>query len=500
MASRLQAAEPSSPKAAEICSGPFQPTWESLKQYKCPAWFRDAKFGIWAHWGPQSAAKAGDWYARKIYQQEDPVYHDHVKNFGHPSKFGYKDIISLWKAEKWDPDRLLALYKKAGARYFVGQAVHSDNFDLWNSKYQPWNSVDMGPKRDIVGDWQKAAKKHGLPFDVSEHIGNWYEWFLVSHGSDKTGSLAGVPYDGADPKYQGLYHPPIVNNDRYGWDRANEQDWRRRMEDLIDHYHPDFMYVDGGVPCGQIGLGIVARLLNDSCKRHGGKVEAVFTHKGNRPTPLVRDLEIAVFADIYSDPWQTDVSIGGWSYDEKARESNDSKYKKVDWVIHTLVDIVSKNGNLLLNIVQLPDGSIEPELEQLLNDLGDWMAVNGEAIYGTRPWRVFGEGTVFKADGGVYNVKGVHRTVAHTYKDVRFTVKDKTLYAVVLGWPPEGQFTIKSLAKGTTLAGGEISDIRLLGYDGKVDWTRDTQGLTIRLPAQKTGKRAFAFKITGLVL
>ena len=196
------------PAKPEIATGPFQPTMESLKQYKCPDWFRNAKFGIWAHWGPQAVPMDGDWYARGIYEQGSGHNKYHLEHYGHPSKFGYKDIIPLWKAEKWDPDRLMELYKKAGAKYFVSMGSHHDNFFLWNSKLHKWNAVNMGPKRDVVGDWQKAAKKQGLRFGVSEHLGASFWWFQMSHGADKTGPLAGVPYDGADPKYEDLYHFP----------------------------------------------------------------------------------------------------------------------------------------------------------------------------------------------------------------------------------------------------------------------------------------------------
>ncbi|HEX5242151.1 MAG TPA: alpha-L-fucosidase, partial [Tepidisphaeraceae bacterium] len=186
--------------------GQFEPTAESLQKYECPQWFRDAKFGIWAHWGPQAVPGMGDWYARKLYQQGGADYKYQVENYGHPSKVGYKDIIPLWKAEKWEPDRLMELYKKAGARYFVAQAVHHDNFDNWDSKYHKWNAVKMGPQKDVVGLWREAALKQGLRFGVSEHLGASYTWFQDSHGADKTGPLAGVPYDGADPKWEDLYH------------------------------------------------------------------------------------------------------------------------------------------------------------------------------------------------------------------------------------------------------------------------------------------------------
>ena len=217
-----------------IAPGVFQPTMESLKQYKCPDWFRDAKFGIWAHWGPQAVPMDGDWYARGIYEQGSGHYNYHIEHYGHPSTFGYKDIIPLWKAEKWEPDRLMQLYKKAGAKYFVSMGSHHDDFFLWNSKLHKWNAVNMGPKRDVVGDWQKAAKKYGLRFGVSEHLGASFTWFQASHGSDKTGPKAGVPYDGANPKYQDLYHFPAKPGDS-GWysnDRAGSGNGMPRSRNL----------------------------------------------------------------------------------------------------------------------------------------------------------------------------------------------------------------------------------------------------------------------------
>ncbi len=485
-----------SDEVAKTADGPFKPNWDSLKQYKCPDWFRDAKFGIWAHWGPQSVPMAGDWYARRMYLPEDPGYKYHLEHYGHPSQFGYKDIIPLWKAEKWDPNRLMALYKKAGARYFVSQAVHHDNFDLWNSKYHRWNAVNMGPKRDVVGDWQKAAKKQGLPFGVSEHLGASYFFFQSSHGADKTGPKAGVPYDGADPKYQDLYHKAAAKGDDkwYSTDPEWHQEWRQRIGDLVDQYHPDLLYSDGGVPFGDVGIGMVAHFYNDNWKQHNGKITAVYNCKNMPQNPgsggfaagtCVQDMERGVLAGINPNPWQTDTSIADWYY------NRNWKYRKADWVIHTLVDIVSKNGNLLLNVVQRPDGSLDAEVEQLLYDVGNWMAVNGEAIYGTRPWRVFGEGAV-KAEGGHFK-----EDFAYTSKDIRFTVKEKTLYAIALVWPADGKLTIQSLAKG--LDSGEVSDVQLFGHEGKLQWTRNEKGLTVVLPDKKPGNYAFTLKITGLI-
>jgi len=261
----------------------FEPTFESLARYRCPDWFRDAKFGIWAHWGPQSVPMFGDWYARKMYEEggKSGYYDHHVKTYGHPSKFGYKDIVPLWKAEKFDPEALMPLYKAAGARYFVSMGVHHDNFDLWNSKHQEWNAVKMGPKRDIVGDWQKAARKQGLRFGVSEHLGASYTWFQASRGADKKGPLAGVPYDGADARVERLYHPATKPGDTawYTTDAAWAAEWSNRIGDLVDQHQPDLVYSDGALPFGDVGRKFLANFYNSNMKRHGGKLEAVYNLK-----------------------------------------------------------------------------------------------------------------------------------------------------------------------------------------------------------------------------
>ena len=410
-----------------IAPGPFQPEFESFAQYQCPEWFRDAKLGMWAHWGPQAVPMMGDWYAKHMYVQGHPQYKHHLETYGHPSTNGYKDIIPLWKAEKWDPDRLMALYKKAGARYFVSMGSHHDNFYLWNSQLHKWNAVNMGPKRDVVGDWQKAAKKQGLYFGVSEHLGASFTWFQDSHKSDKTGPQAGVPYDGADPKYQDLYHFPAEPGDK-AWYSTNprwQQQWFDRIKELVDKYHPDLLYTDGGVPFGnEVGRSLIAHLYNADAQKHGGKPQVVYTCKQESKGMWIDDLERGVMPGIRPTPWQTDTSIGDWYYNKNW------KYRGADWVIHMLVDIVSKNGNLLINVVQRPDGSLDPEAEQILAQMADWIAINGEAIYGTRPWLIHGEGPV-RAKGGNFK-----EDFAYTAKDIRFTTKgDGTLYAFVMGWP-----------------------------------------------------------------
>ena len=292
------ASAPSARPAAEV----FQPSWESLQQYKCPDWFRDAKFGIWAHWTAQSVPEMGDWYAHGMYIEGSGQYDYHVKHYGHPSKFGFKDVDHLWHAEKWNPDKLMALYRAAGARYFVALAQHHDNFDCFDSKYQPWNSVALGPKRDIVGDWAKAARAAGLRFGVTCHGSHAWSTYEVAQGADKTGPLAGVPYDGnltkADGKGQwwegldpqDLYaqrHEPMGMD--WTWDNKGHGDrpskaycekFYNRSIDLIDKYNPDLLYFDDlTLPLNEVdpsvGLRIAAHYYNSNIARHGGRLEAV---------------------------------------------------------------------------------------------------------------------------------------------------------------------------------------------------------------------------------
>ncbi len=468
-----------------VAKGPFAPTYESLAQYHAPEWFRDAKLGIWAHWGPQAVPMFGDWYARHMYRQGHKQYQDHLDRYGHPSKLGFKDVIPLWKAEKWDPARLMALYKKAGARYFVSMGVHHDNFDLWDSKHHRWNAVKMGPHRDVVGEWQKAAKAEGLPFGVSEHLGASFTWWQESHGSDKEGPLAGVPYDGADPRFQDLYHPPAAPGDKewYSTNPAWHREWYARIQDLVDHYQPDLLYTDGGVPFGNgTGRSLIAHFYNADAGRRGGAPQVVYTCKQESKGMWVEDMERGVMAGIREHAWQTDTSIGDWFY------NRDWKFRPASWAIHMLVDVVSKNGNLLLNVVQRPDGSLDPEVEQLLAQMADWIAVNGEAIYGTRPWTTFGEGPV-RAEGGAFKEDSVF-----TAEDVRFTTKGDTLYAVALGWPAKG-LTIRALGTGA----GRVTGVRLLGHAGRIEWTQDAKGLEISVPDRAPCDHAVAFAIAGVV-
>jgi alpha-L-fucosidase len=496
------AAIPASSKDPDlaIAPGPFKGTRESLREWQVPEWYRDAKFGIWAHWGPQSAVGYGDWYARNMYIQGNKQYEYHVKTYGHPTRVGFKDLIPTWTADKFDPDHLLGVYKKAGAKYFCSMAVHHDNFDLWDSKYQKrWNAVATGPKRDIVGAFKKAADNHGLRFAVSEHLAPSYHWFSTSHMSDKTGPLTGVPYDGANPDYADLYHE-LPKYYPYGYgllnDRQAPQWWKQhyfnRIKDLVDKYQPDLLYTDGDIFFEEYGLAVVANLYNVDSNRHGGRCEAVYTSKLPSDCAVgtcVQDWERGVAAGISANPWQTDTCIGEWHYNREAQ------YKSPKYVIDLLVDIVSRNGNLMLNI-PLPNSG-EPDYEErvILDEITKWMAINSEGIYGTRPWKIFGDGPVASAPaserGTRFNEAGRKELTAD---EVRFTTKGGTLYAFIMGWP-EKLVLIKPLATSSPLSPPKIRNVELLGYKDKVTWIQDEQGLTVVMPEQKSSDYAITLKI-----
>ncbi len=498
--------------APQIPPGPFSASRASLSAYVAPEWYRDAKFGIFAHWGPQSAAEYGDWYARRMYVEGEAQYKHHLEHYGHPSKTGFVDVIKSWKADKFDADYLLGLYKKAGAKYFVSMGVHHDNFDMWNSKYQPrWNAAKSGPQKDIVGLFKKAAEKQGLRFGVSEHLSNSFCWYGTAHGSDKAGPLAGVPYDGQDPQWADLYHDygpmpadfvkKVVTAPAKGsiaMSVEGPQSWRdnyfARILDVITQYEPDLLYTDGGIPFGDAGLALVAHHYNTSARRNGGKVDAIYNSKSRADAATgmcVLDVERGVVDGIWPRPWQTDTCVGNWHYDTRAR------YKTPKSVVDMLVDIVSRNGNLLLNFPLPNNGMLDAKELAILESITAWMAVNSEAIHSTRPWKIFGTGPgadLKPVPGQQFNENS---RKDFTAEEVRFTTKGNTLYAFFMGWP-EKEIVVAPLAASSPNVVGKIENVALLGYPGKLDWKHDATGLTVQLPAQKPCEHGYALKITGL--
>jgi alpha-L-fucosidase len=496
--------------ALPIAPGPFAGTDQSLSaHYQYPEWFRDAKFGIWAHWGPQAVPRMGDWYARKMYlgpghidrktgkvvEEADPIYKFHLEKYGHPSVFGYKDIIPLWKAERWQPEALMALYKKVGAKYFVSMGTHHDNFFLWDSKIHPWNAVNMGPKKDVVGLWQQAAKKEGLRFGVSEHLGASYTWFQSSHRADATGPKAGVPYDGNDPKNQELYHTKAADGDTAWLTKNNpefERFWYDSLNEVVTKYQPDLLYSDSKPAYGDVGRAMVANFYNNNITANNGKLEAVYNCKLDPSNGRwVRDIERGVSAEISVDPWQTDTSIGDWFY------RTGQKYMSSGEVVRMLVDIVSKNGNLLLNVVQTPEGDLEPDVLKILDGIAGWMDVNKEGVYSTRPWKICGEGPSLTAPekGHFDGLKDVPKA-PYSAADFRFTTaKDgATLYAFQMA-APTADVRIVSLAAGSTLIDKPITGVELVGSSEKLTWKQEAGGLMISKPTTVPSEMAVLYRI-----
>ena len=464
----------------------------------------------------------GDWYAKSMYQFGSADYKFHVRKYGHPSKFGFKDVIHEWKAEAWDPEHLIALYKRAGAKYFSAMANHHDNFDMFDSTYQPWNSVAVGPKKDIVGVWAKAARAAGLRFAVSCHGDRAWSWYQEAQGSDPSGPLAGVPYDGrmtkADGKgqwWEGLdpqdlyaqYHATgsydWPQNGKPALAKAYIEKFFNRTIDLIDKHQPDLIYFDDTVlpiyPSSDIGPRIAAYFYNTNLARNG-KLEAVVTGKllnAQQRRALVLDVERGVTNGGEILPWQTDTCIGSWHYERSLFDRH--QYKTARQVSQMLVDIVSKNGNLQLNI-PLP-GSGLPDADELkfLAEFTAWMDVNSEGIHGTRPWKVYGEGpsVTGKAPRGQFG--GAVDVRAYTSEDVRFTMKGDTLYAFVMVWPQSRSIVLNSLAAHSPQIGErKVADVSLLGYGGKIEWNQDEKGLAVKLPDQPPCASAVALKIKGV--
>jgi alpha-L-fucosidase len=509
-----------------MAKGKFEPTWQSLQQYQTPEWFRNAKFGIWAHWGPQCQPEQGDWYARHMYNEGSDQYNWHVANYGHPSKVGFKDVVNDWKAEKWDPEKLVKLYKQAGAQYFFAMANHHDNLDMWESKYQEWNTTRVGPKKDIIAGWAQAAKNNNLPFGLSVHASRTWTWMESSQRADKIGAFAGIPYDGkltkADGKgtwWEGLdpqaYYAQNhalsegsldINSIFRQWEFQNgasipSQEYcnkfYNRVVDLINTFNPDLLYFDDTIlplyPISDAGLRIAAHYYNHSMKTHQGNLQAVLfgkVLKEEHKKCMVWDVERGAPEKIESSPWQTCTCIGDWHYKRSIYDKN--SYKSAKDVIHMLVDIVSKNGNLLLNIPVRGDGSIDDKEVSVLEGIADWMNINKESIYDTRPWIVFGEGPSAGIKNPV-NAQGFNEgKIKYHAADIRFNQKGEFLFATTLG-VPEAKTVIRYLGKNKK--NGTVKKVEVIGSKERISWQQSGDSLIIEKPNTIPNELAVVFKI-----
>ncbi len=512
----------STPPEFPIAEGPFEPTAESLRQFECPEWLRSIKLGFWSHWGPQAQPAQGDWYARGMYipgPKGRGHYEFHVRNYGHPSRFGFKDIVERWKAEKFTAayaDYLMRLYKRAGAGFFVSMAHHHDNFDMWDSRYHSWDAVEKGPHKNIVAIWEKAARSNGLRFGVSSHVHSSPEWWKDSHGADKTGPQAGVPYDGADPRFAELYHPRDWESEEYNWPLR----WYRRVKDLVDQHRPDILYFDGGIPFFDThGKRLVAHYYNQNAAGHQGRLEGLVLSKRREQQEMaVWDLEFSVVLDLLPEPWVSDTFIGHWFWNSDY-EDGDIPFGSPDFLVDYLVDVVSKNGTLMMAVPQRGDGTVSGAVIESLEELAQWVQVHGEGIFNTRPWEVYGEGPSIvrhgveedarregKVRASLYNLRGFND------QHIRFTrSKDgAALYAFVLGWPhpyelgfpQDNVLTIRSIRVDQA---GPDARIELLGYENEITWdVTSEKRLAIDMPdlapQERPSPYAIAFKITGFDL
>ena len=476
--------------------GPFAADWDSLGAYRVPDWFRDAKFGIFIHWGVYSVpAYANEWYSRNMYVQGNGAFKHHVATYGAQSKFGYKDFIPLFRAERFDAADWVDLFARAGARYIVPVAEHCDGFAMYDSSFTDWDAAKMGPKRDVVGELAAATRKRGLRFGVSSHRAEHWWWYSGGMKFDS---------DVRDSHYAGLYGPaqPRVlfgDNDAKDpdpdhlekWlppDAAFLDDWLARGTEIVDQYHPDFMYFDWwiGQPAFQPYLQRFAAFYYNQAARQQQGVVLTYKLHSFPENAAVLDIERGKLDALRLLPWQTDtsVSIHSWGYVE-----ND-EYRSAKSLIGELVDVVSKNGNLLLNVGPKADGTIPEQARAVLLQIGAWLQVNGEAIYGSRPWVLYGEGPT-KVKSSAKDTDNQ----AFTPEDIRYTTRNGVLYAIALEWPESRELRLHSLWRGTPYLSDPVCSVQLLGSSEKLVWTQREDGVHIELPQTKPDEPAFVFRI-----
>lgn len=486
---------------AGIAKGSFKSDWDALRgKYRTPEWFRDAKFGIFIHWGPYSVpAFANEWYSRNMYVPGNAAYKHHVETYGPQSRFGYKDFIPQFKAEKFDPTAWMKLFQDAGARYVVPVAEHCDGFAMYASDFTEWDASKMGPKRDTTGEIAKAARAAGLHFGLSSHRAEHWWWYYMGRTFDS---------DVNDPKNDGLYGPAapmgLPADKPESWpdggqlqtwmppNKAFLNDWMARTAELVDKYKPELIYFDWWTAAPTF-----EPLMRDTAAYYynrsaGWGQQGIIAYKGGQfaEGSALFDMERGKTDALKLTPWQSDtsVSVHSWGY---AR--NDS-YRTAQSLISDLIDIVSKNGNLLLNVGPKADGTIPDEITQVLQGMGGWLKVNGEAIYGTRPFQFFGEGPTKSGQVRVGGQVEESAVKGYTPADIRFTTKGDNLYALGLERPKDGAVLIKTLYAGTPYLTAPIKSIALLD-GGKVEWEQTPKGLRITLPVVGDGAYPYALRI-----
>lgn len=523
-----------------IAKGPFEPSWASIeKNYPGePEWLRDAKFGIWVHFGPQASGESGDWYARRMYTQGNKAYENHLKKYGHPSEVGYKEVLRDWNPKQLNPEKLTKIYQDAGARFLMIQGVHHDNYDLWNSRYQPWNSVNVGPKRDLIGEWAKASREAGIRFGVTFHHEYSWWWWQTAFGSDAEGAKRGLPYDGnltladgkgkwwegLDPRllygidlreYKGVeaaakspWSPPTAGIflRHLAYDKWYATNWARRMMDVVEHYEPDFIYTDGTVQGPFTGNGtgtgykanamqaVIADFYNRTLARRG-KVNTFSVVKfRNKTNGTVTTEEFGIPAEIKSDqPWIGEVPVGDWFY------APGFTYD-AGMMIKYITEAIARDGNAAICISLLPDGSLDGGSEKMLKEVGVWMRRNGEAVYGSRAWVIPGEGE--QVNGKLKMLPGGglgrrHAEFTFDEQDFRFTIgKNGSLYIFSMVVPKPGALlTVRSLGIDAKRFDKPVKNVRLLGYDGQLKWKQSTEGLMITCPETMPFSTSVVFQV-----